>query len=38
MSEKGAELLKRIRAGDASAKAHWARLNRAIAGDGTIDM
>lgn len=38
LSEKGAELLRRARDGDKTAAAHWQRLNRAIAGDGMIDL
>ena len=38
LAEKGAELLKRARDGDQTAKAHWQRLNKAIAGDGMIDL
>jgi len=38
LAEKGAELLRRARDGDAGAKAHWQRLNKAIAGDGAIDI
>jgi hypothetical protein len=38
LQEKGPELLRRARDGDASAKAHWQRLNRAIAGDGFVEI
>jgi hypothetical protein len=38
LAEKGAELLKRARDGDQTAKAHWQRLNKAISGDGFIEM
>jgi hypothetical protein len=38
LSEKGAELLRRARDGDKSAAAHWSRLNKAIAGDGMIEL
>jgi len=38
LAEKGADLLRRARDGDQGAKAHWQRLNKAIAGDGAIDI
>jgi hypothetical protein len=38
LQEKGADLLRRARAGDKGAVAHWQRLQKAIAGDGMVEI